>query len=510
MTNRQPTQGTRPTDTDGTGHFLEPVSYDAPAERGLLGALLMHGPQALPALDGFDPSDCSPDYGTIIGAAIDVAQADLRPDDILMFDRLGRTFVDRYGAQDLRVLFIQAMHDAPSLSSVAKYADVVTELARTRRIQAAALDLARHPDANHAPELLDRLATLRTDTGSRRLTLTKAAAVDAARPHWVWDQRIPVGGVTLMAGREGHGKTLLVCWLAARLTRGQLPGEFRGIASDVVYVGLEDDRSTIIKPRLIAAGADVDRFHFVDLHHETFALDTHLDDLTAALANLNVGLIVIDPLDAHLGGVDSHKKGEVQAAIGKLSDLVQDLRCGALGLAHFNKNTGLNDLLTRVSGSSGFSTAVRSVLAIGPHPENENDRLCLLAKANNTSKTDVKAVRYRIESQTVDDPANPDEPIPTAGVAIIGEEDGHQPDQLLAPADPEQRTMIADALDWLYNVLAGGPQPRVDVERLAREHGITNKTLRTARDRLRVVAERNPNVQGRPSTWSLPPDAEPP
>ena len=290
------------------------------------------------------------------------------------------------------------------------------------------------------------------------------------------------------------------------------PGERRGHPADVVYVGLEDDRSTVIKPRLIAAGTDPDRFHFVDLADETFALDRHLGDLADALEPLDVGLIVIDPLDAHLGHVDSHKKGEVQAAIGQLAALTQHHRCGALGLAHFNKNTGLNDLLTRIAGSAGFSTAVRSVLAIGPHPADDNDRLCLLAKANMTSKTDVAAIRFRIEAATVTKPG-PDhqaEEIATATVALIGEEDGHNPDQLLSPADPEQRTMLEDAIDWLHSLLAHQPQPRADINRLAAEEGITPKTLRTARERLGVIVERDPTTRGRPSLWRLPTTREPP
>ncbi|MCP4248738.1 MAG: hypothetical protein GY778_16970, partial [bacterium] len=71
-----------------------------------------------------------------------------------------------------------------------------------------------------------------------------------------------------------------------------------------------------------------------------------------------------DPLDAHLGTtIDSHKKGEVQAAIGRLAALTQELRCGALGLAHFNK-AGITDLLTRINGSYDIQT----ILKISPMP----------------------------------------------------------------------------------------------------------------------------------------------
>ena len=261
----------------------------------------------------------------------------------------------------------------------------------------------------------------------------------------------------------------------------------------------------MIRPRLVAAGADADRFHFVDLATETFALDTHLHDLTTAAKDLDVGLIVIDPLDAHLGHVDSHKKGEVQAAIGQLATVTQQLRCGALGLAHFNK-AGFTDLLARINGSKGFSTAVRSVLAVGPHPETDTDRLCVVAKANMTSRNDVPALRYRIEGVTLANPDPNDADIATAAITTLGEEDGHDPDQLLSRPDPEQRTATDHAADWLASLLAHKPQPVADIRRLAQEEGITAKTLRLARERLGVTVENDPHAvgRGRHTRWSLP------
>ncbi|MEM9892934.1 MAG: AAA family ATPase [Actinomycetota bacterium] len=488
----------------GTGPGLEPVSYDHAAERGVLGALMLNGPDTIAALDGFDPGDCSPDNAAIISTALAIAADGGRPDAVLLLNALDPRLVDRIGAQNVRALLAEALTDAPVATSVAKYAGVIGDLATRRRIQATALDLARNPDNGHVTELVDRLNVLRDGARTRRLTLTPAETVPVARPHWVWDQRIPIGGVTLLAGREGHGKTLLVCWLAARLTRGQLPGERRNKPSDVVYIGLEDDRSTIITPRLLAAGADLSRFHFVDLHHETFTLDTHLRDLENALQGLDVGLIVIDPLDAHLGDTDSHKKAEVQAAVGQLSELTQTLRCGALGLAHFNKNTGIRDILARINGSRAFSSAVRSVLGVGPHPHDDNDRLCVLAKANNTSITDVGAIRYRIEGTEIDNPNDPTDPIATAAVVIVGEEDGHHPDNLLDQSAPEDRTQLEEAIDWLRSLLAHKPQPRADIKRLAKEEGVTDKTLRTARERLGVLIERDDTLSGRPSIWRLP------
>jgi hypothetical protein len=325
------------------------------------------------------------------------------------------------------------------------------------------------------------------------------------RPRWAWHQRIPIGGVTLMVGREGTGKTALVCWLAARLSRGQLPGEWRHRPADVVYIGHEDDRASVLVPRLEAAGADLDRFQFVDLADRAFAVAQDADRLTKALAGRSVALVVLDPLDSHLGAeIDSHKKAEVQATIGHLARAAQQLRCAALGLGHLNK-APIVDLLSRVVGSVGFTTAVRSVLAVGDHPDQpDHERVCVLAKSNLTDRTTVPAIRFRVDEVTLPHPAGDPQGITTGAVTILGEQHGITSNALLATDTDEKRSETDEAIDWLKAILADGPMPRAEIVRLAHNEHIGPKALRNARERLKVVIDRDKTARGKPSTWSLP------
>ena len=57
------------------------------------------------------------------------------------------------------------------------------------------------------------------------------------------------------------------------------------------------------------------------------------------------------------------------------------------------------DLLTRVVGSVGFTTSVRSVIGIGEHPSDEHDRVAVLAKSNLADKAGVASVRFRVQFQ---------------------------------------------------------------------------------------------------------------
>jgi hypothetical protein len=481
------------------------VSYAEGLELALIGALMLHGPEVIPELAPITADDFSPVNGLIFQAAWDIAARGDTPDHDLIAHQLGPRLIERCGGpESLRINLLDATGCAAFRSNARAKAEALAERARARRLQATALELATAAASGvDLNPLVDRLDELRRPT-TRRLTLTAASDIQVERPDWIWDSRIPVGGVTLMPGREGDGKTALVCWLAARISRGQLAGSRQGHPCDVLYVGMEDDRQSVTVPRLMAAGADLERFQFVDVddHTGSFALDTHIDDLQALAARRDVGLIVLDPLDAHLGNVDSYKKAEVQSTVGRLAALTQHLRCGALGIAHLNKGT-TTDLLERINGSRGFSSSVRSVLGLGAHPANPDERLCLVAKANLADKTAVPAIRFRIEGTTVH--ADNGDPFNVATVVLLGEELGHDPSSLLSTLTGEERTEADEATDWLAGMLADGPLPKAELAAFAEHEGFSPKTLRTARERLHIVVQRDETTKGRPSLWHLPP-----
>jgi len=351
---------------------------------------------------------------------------------------------------------------------------------------------------------LDDLGLDGLGAGDRRLRLVTASSIVIRRPTFLWDRRLPDSAVSLFAGREGLGKTVLATWLAARVTQGQLTGSRLGRPADIVYVGTEDDRATVLVPRLLAAGADLERAHFVDLALDgSYSIARDAVALAHQLDRIEPGLVIIDPVDAHLGGgVDSHKKSEVQAALGILARLAQRFDCAVLAVAHLNKGDS-RDVLTKVVGSVGFTTSVRAVLAVGEHPDDPADRVCVLRKANMADAAAVPAFRYRVESVAVEAPGGA-EPIDTAGVVVLGEEHGLDPNAILSIPDAEERTARDEAADWLLDVLADGPLPAKTVKRMAAEADIAVRTLQRARAGLGVVVRRDRHAQGRPSSWSLP------
>lgn len=68
----------------------------------------------------------------------------------------------------------------------------------------------------------------------------------------------------------------------------------------------------------------------------------------------------------------------------------------------------------------------------------------------------------------------------------------------------ESRTAKAEAMALLENALADGPMAAAEVSRIGREHGFTQKVIRSAREALGVKIERDGFGPGSKSLWSLP------
>src|SRR5688572_27946901 len=140
---------------------------------------------------------------------------------------------------------------------------------------------------------------------SRRLKATKASDITMRATRWLWEVGehcwIPVGELVGLGGREGVGKSTVCTHLAAQVTNGELPGDYYGARKSVIIVSTEDEWSATIKPRLVAAGADLDRvFHVTAVSPEGLESTLSLPEDTARLDELirehDVALIILDPL----------------------------------------------------------------------------------------------------------------------------------------------------------------------------------------------------------------------
>jgi len=91
---------------------------------------------------------------------------------------------------------------------------------------------------------------------ARHVVLTPASAIAPEPLRWLWRSRLPLRGLSLIAGEPGLGKSTLTVELAARVTRGDLEGDLRGDAREVLIATAEDHFASVVWGRLTAPGND--------------------------------------------------------------------------------------------------------------------------------------------------------------------------------------------------------------------------------------------------------------
>jgi hypothetical protein len=260
----------------------------------------------------------------------------------------------------------------------------------------------------------------------RRLVLTDLAAVRPKPVRWLWQNRIPLGVPSLLAGKPKLGKSTLAYDLAAKVTTGTLDGDLMGEPGDVLVVTFEDLVAETVVPRLIAAGADLSRVRTIDVEHDgatdLVSLPDDVRQIEEAAAARNVRLLIVDPLMAALTvGTDSHRDSQVRRVLAPLAKLAERNGLSVLTIMHLNKGQGA-DLIGRIGGSVAFTGAARSLLVFGADPadpDGEDGSGRVLAQRGNLAKR-AASLAYRIEGRLID---GPDGPIETSRLVCLGESD---------------------------------------------------------------------------------------
>ena len=105
-----------------------------------------------------------------------------------------------------------------------------------------------------------------------------ASRVHPERVSYVWEGRIPQRSVSLVVGVPGLSKTMMLLEIMARLSRGQLHGDYYGSPQSSVILSAEDSAAHTLVPRLIAAGADLEKVVLLTMSRDGFEGDLRLPD----------------------------------------------------------------------------------------------------------------------------------------------------------------------------------------------------------------------------------------
>lgn len=303
----------------------------------------------------------------------------------------------------------------------------------------------------------------------RALRVVSLADVEMRSIEWLDRPLLQGAAFTLVAGPKGVGKGT---WLAAT-TAAMTRGEYGGVPRNVLFLSTEDSASIDLKPRLIAAGADVAR---VELVAEPIVFPHDLGRLYDLAVETRVGMIVIDPIGNHLAGADTDREGAVRHAVGGLNDLADRLGCVILGVRHYSKNRSAG-AAGSVLGSTAWVDLPRAVLGFAPDDEDDSRFHVQVVAGNRSGRGAGKT--YRIELADV----GLKEPVTRAVCVGTSRKDV---DELLAA--PKRSSKSQSARDLLLEVLeAEGVQGADALDaRIAKETGLAPKTIRNLRSELKA------------------------
>ena len=194
--------------------------------------------------------------------------------------------------------------------------------------------------------------------------IIRMSDVELTPVEWLWKPYLPFGKLSVLQGNPGEGKTYFAMHLAAACTNGKLlPNMERMEPFNVIYQTAEDGLGDTVKPRLIEAGADLDRVLVIDDSDVRLTLSD--ERIEKAIVENNARLVIIDPIQAYLGAdVDMNRANEVRPIFMRLGQVAQRTGCAILLIGHLNKAAGMQSL-QRGLGSIDIAAAVRSVMFIG-------------------------------------------------------------------------------------------------------------------------------------------------
>ncbi|MDB6060517.1 MAG: hypothetical protein JWM78_620 [Verrucomicrobiaceae bacterium] len=344
------------------------------------------------------------------------------------------------------------------------------------------------------------------ELGHSHVDLVCAADIKPEPIRWLWPGWFARKKLAILAGVAGTGKTTVVISLAATLTNaGRWPdGKPCRIPGNVLIWSSEDDPADTLIPRLIAAGANLNRVHIIqgavasDGESVPFDPANDIAMLHRAVDKLGgAALLMVDPIVSAVGG-DMHKANDVRRSLQALVDFAAALDCAVIGISHFAKGSKGSSPQERVIGSQAFSALARTVLVCAKQEDGESH---VLARAKSNISQDDGGFSYTIE------PAMVDENIETTRIKWGGSVEGSAREILGAvESEPESfdGDLSDDAANILRDILHLGEMLSRDVKGQMRQEGFSEKVIRTARERLSVIARPEGFGKDRKTFWSLP------
>ena len=357
-------------------------------------------------------------------------------------------------------------------------------------------------------------AAPKPDGNAGMLDSKKASAYAIRGINWFWPGRFALGKLGLIGGLPDKGKGLISADIIARsTTAAEWPcNEGKAPLGNVIWFTAEDDIEDTVIPRLVAAGADLDRVEIVGMAKNAdgtprmFNLATDLPLLRGKIDEVGkVALVIIDPVSAYLGvgKVNNSSTTDVRAVLAPLTKLAEEKKISIIGIMHFNKKADVTNAMLRIADSLAYVAAARHVYVVVD--DADNDQMRLFVKAKNNLAPDKNALRFGVGARYIGD--DPDTGVEIHAPHVIWDSQTVEvtATEAMEAADSggSARARRREAEKFLQSKLSVGPLLQKEIEEEARANCISAATLRRAKKDLGVEAKKLGGT-GAGWIWELP------
>ena len=322
------------------------------------------------------------------------------------------------------------------------------------------------------------------DKPSGIISLTAFADMPAPKPiHWLRGEtgngRFPLGEMSMIYGEPGVGKGSITMAIIAEVTQA---------GGRVVLSTPEDDTIRVVKPRLMAAGADLSRVSHIAIkrgdEETTIDIGRESELIVQTAVDFGAELIVIDPVSEHFGAnVKDERENREQLA--PFMRACREHQIAIIAIGHTNRMTGGSGYM-RAGGSSALFKIARSAFIVGriPTPDEDQDTIAknvaLIHDKTNLGRA-MPGIVYTIKTEELS--IVDGKPVTTSLAVKIAETNLSSEDILDERRIAEQRK-IGECAAWLEQHLADklGLCAKTETETEARkiDQAWTSATVRAA------------------------------
>ena len=197
----------------------------------------------------------------------------------------------------------------------------------------------------------------------------------------------------LLAGRQGLGKSMFVCYLAAQITAASVDRWDDGApcpTGSVIFFTPEGGEY-LTKQRIRNMGGNFENLFFYSglgqgrLRPDSKTIDTDIAPVVSDIQNLTqmidaaekkVHLIIIDPITDFMGDeTKQNDNADVTRALRGLDYLAVEKNICIIAVKHLNKNANTSAAVYSVGGSNAFTSKPRFVYQLDQHPESRKAEL---------------------------------------------------------------------------------------------------------------------------------------